>query len=99
MIDCYDKILNLYHEKIEHNFMDIDDETWILNANYLRSFVNKLDKEIENYEKVKNCVLLLINLCFGIEDTDHYVNKGKSYKELSQLEKENYTTLLKAETN
>ena len=26
MIDCYDKILSLYHEKLEHNFMDIDDE-------------------------------------------------------------------------
>lgn len=99
MNDCYDKILTLYHEKLGENIVEINNETWVLNSDYLRKIVDQLDNKINNYEKMKNCLILLINLCFGIEDPDHYTSKGKSFKDLSNSEKEDYKTLLKTETN
>ncbi|MBY9007319.1 MAG: hypothetical protein KGD63_11235 [Candidatus Lokiarchaeota archaeon] len=95
--DCYDRILNLYHERLEDNYFEISDETWVLNSNYLRELVNKLDKKINNYEKIKDCLLLLINLCFGVQKPNHYGKQGKSSNNLTNSEKENYRTLLKEE--
>ena len=97
MNDCYDRILGLYHEKIEDNHYEITDDIWTFNSNYLRKLVDKLNENMNNYEKVKNCLLLLINLCFGVEEADYYGKQGKSSKHLSVSEKENYRSLLKEE--
>ena len=70
-----------------------------LDSNYLRKIIDQLDKKIDNYEKIRNCLLILINLCFDIEEPDHYTSKGKAPKELSNSEIKDYKMLLKGETN
>ncbi len=95
--DCYDQILKYYYGKLKDNYFEINDETWIYNANYLRKLVNKLDKKINNYEKIKNCLLLLINLCFDVDEPVFFGTQGKSSEDLTNSEKEDYKTVLKEE--
>ncbi|TXT62500.1 MAG: hypothetical protein BAJALOKI1v1_920009 [Promethearchaeota archaeon] len=95
--DCIDKILDYYNEHQEEVQFDVDGEKWIHNSECLMKLMNQLDKNMENYNKIKNCLILLINLCFDVEDADLYQGRGKSAKDLTVSEKQNYKTLLKEE--
>lgn len=96
--DCFDQILKFYRDiKDKEQFGEINQEKWLLNSKYLVKLMKHLDKSVDNYERVKNCLLFLMNLCFDIDQPDHYHTKGKSPKELSEQEKQNYKGLLKTE--
>lgn len=95
--DCVDVILKYYDEKCKDDRFKVDNDIWIRNASYLRKLVNRLETGEKNYNRVKNCLILLINLCFGLEDADIYDSRGKSSKVLTNSEKEDYRTLLREE--
>ncbi|MHA1726422.1 MAG: hypothetical protein ACTSXH_16560 [Promethearchaeota archaeon] len=60
-------------------------DIWI--GRYLVKLMEKIDKEEHEMEKkyllVRNCLILLINLFFGIKYPDHYHAVGKPVNELS----------------
>ena len=58
-----------------------------------------LDKEISNAIHVRNCLILLVNLCFNPESPDFSYNRGKSPSELSQDERFEMQELLRCEIN
>jgi len=97
MEDCFDEILKFYEETVQEEFFEVEKEKWLYNSKYLINLMKHLDKESNNYERVKNCILFLMNLCFDLKDPDHYHSKGKSTEELTKTEKENYKILLKTE--
>jgi hypothetical protein len=95
--DCIDKILDFYNKQQENVHFDVESEKWIRNSEYLMKLMDALDKKMENYDKIRNCLVLLINLCFDVENADMYGSKGKSAKDLTHFEKQKYKTLLKEE--
>lgn len=90
-------ILKYYKEHCQEDKFEVDNEVWIRNAGYLQKLMKRLDEGIENYNRIKNCLILLINLCFGIDKADIYDSKGKLAEDLSNLEKEHYRSLLREE--
>jgi len=97
MANCIDEILEFYSKSTDNNFKDFNREKWLHNSKYLMKLMKRLDKESDNYESIKNCIIFLMNLCFDIEEIDHYHTKGRSIKELTEGEKEDYKILLKVE--
>lgn len=93
-MDCYDKILRFYEEN--------EAGEALIAKVWLNKFLVELMAALEdgtNETRIRNCLILLINLCFGIEYPDHYHTKGKSDKKLSDNEKELLNSLLRSEMN
>ena len=87
MADCFDKILEIY------------ENSEVKRYKALISLMKDLDKEISNAIRVRNCLLLLVNLCFNPESPDFSYNKGKSPRELSKDETFEMHELLRCEFN
>jgi hypothetical protein len=87
MADCFDKILDIY------------ENSEVKRYKALISLMKDLDKEISNAIRVRNCLLLLVNLCFNPESPDFSYNRGKSPHELSKDETIAMHELLKFEIN
>ncbi len=85
MADCLDEILDIYGNSEVNRYK------------ILISLMKDLDKELSNAIRVRNCLLLLINLFFNPESPDYAYNKGKSPPELSQYEKHEMLELLRCE--
>ena len=87
MADCIDKIL------------EICENSEIKRYKALIKLMQDLDKEISNAIRVRNCLILLVNLCFNPDSPDYAYNKGKSSESLSGEEKVEMLELLKCEFN
>jgi len=87
MADCIDKIL------------EICDNSEIKRYKALIKLMQELDNEIANTMRVRNCLILLVNLCFNSDSPDYAYNKGKSPKVLSKQEKGEMQELLRCEFN
>ncbi len=87
MADCVDKIL------------EICENSEIKRYQALIKLMQELDKDISNAIRVRNCLILLVNLCFNPEAPDYSYNKGKSTHDLSEHEKFEMNELLKCELN
>jgi hypothetical protein len=87
MADCLDKILK------------ICENSEVKRYQALINLMKDLDKEISNAIRVRNCLILLVNLCFNPESPDYAYNKGKSSRDLSQQEKHQMRELLRCEIN
>ena len=87
MADCFDKILDIYTNSEVKRYKA------------LIKLMKDLDKEISNAIRVRNCLILLVNLCFNPEAPDYAYNKGKSPQELSQQERVEMQELLRCEFN
>ena len=85
--DCLDKVLKV-HESSE-----------ITKYFTLIEIMNENKGNLFNSLKLRNCLLLLINLCFRIEDPDYSYNKGKLKDNLTQHEKNELCEILKMELN
>ncbi|MFX0105902.1 MAG: hypothetical protein ACFE75_10455 [Candidatus Hodarchaeota archaeon] len=85
MTDCFDKILDIYTNSEVKRYKA------------LIKLMKDLDKEISNALRVRNCLILLVNLCFNPESPDYAYNKGKSPQELSEQEKFEMLELLRFE--
>jgi len=87
MADCFDKILEIY------------ENSEVKRYKALIKLMTDLDKEISNAIRVRNCLILLVNLCFNPESPDFSYNRGKSPRELSKNERFEMHELLKCEFN
>ncbi len=87
MADCFDKILEIY------------ENSEVKRYKALINLMKDLDKEISNAIRVRNCLILLVNLCFNPESPDFSYNRGKSPRELSKEETFEMHKLLKCEFN
>ncbi|TKJ23899.1 MAG: hypothetical protein CEE43_01675 [Promethearchaeota archaeon Loki_b32] len=87
MADCFDKIL------------EICENSEIKRYKALIKLMQDLDKEISNAIRVRNCLILLVNLCFNPDSPDYAYNKGKSSESLSAEERVEMLELLKCEFN
>ncbi len=87
MADCFDKILEIYENSEVKRFKA------------LIKLMKDLDKEISNAIRVRNCLILLVNLCFSPESPDFSYNRGKSPHELSKDETCEMHELLRSEFN
>jgi len=87
MADCIDKIL------------EICENSEIKRYQALIELMKDLDKEISNAIRVRNCLILLVNLCFNPDSPDYAYNKGKKPKALSGQEKIQMLELLRCEFN
>ena len=87
MADCFDKILDIYTNSEVKRYKA------------LIKLMKDLDKEITNAIRVRNCLILLVNLCFNPESPDYTYNKGKSPPELSEQERSEMQELLRCEFN
>ena len=85
--DCLDKVLKV-HEANE-----------IAKYFALIEIMDEAKRDSSNRLKTRNCLLLLINLCFEINDPDYIFNKGKLKNDLTQLEKCELLDILKYEFN
>ena len=50
-----------------------------------------------NYLRIRNCLLLLVNLFFDKEHPDHYHTKGNSSKNLSKHDRLQFEKLIRKE--
>ncbi|MFX1502050.1 MAG: hypothetical protein ACFFDH_13890 [Promethearchaeota archaeon] len=87
MADCIDKIL------------EVCDNSEIKRYEALIKLMESLDKEISDAIRIKNCLILLINLCFNPNSPDYAYNRGKTSKILSGEEKIMMQELLRSEFN
>lgn len=87
MADCIDKILK------------ICENSEVKRYQALIKLMQDLDKEISNAIRIRNCLILLVNLCFNPESPDYAYNKGKVPKALSEQEKMEMRELLRCEFN
>lgn len=95
-MDCLDEILN-HHEKMK-SLNSKTTRNWINSV--LIDLMQELEEETPNFKKflkVRNCLILLINLFFDIDYPDHFHKKGKSILELSNEERTKCINVLKLE--
>ena len=91
-MDCLDKILNFNKSKEIKESQEIKIRLY----QFLIQLMDDL-KNPENIDRVKNCMILLINLFFDVDLIDHYQSRGKSNKELSKNESKEMCELLRHE--
>ena len=93
-MNCINKILEYYYEKGRVKDLN-SDSVKIWYSNMLRELMTQ-DLTVEKeFLRVKNCLILLINLFTGISEIDHYNLKGKASKELSKLERNKMNEAIK----
>jgi hypothetical protein len=89
-MDCIDKILDFYDKRNSHELRDIKIRLGKILIKLMDDLVNP-----KNFERVQNCLILMINLFFDIEPPDHYHTQGKSRSELSDDELNKVNEMLK----
>lgn len=96
-MDCINQILSFYKDnESKENRESQEVRVWSLNA--VRRLMESLNSE-EDHLRVKNCLLLVLNLFFNLESPDNLSNKGKSAKDLSNTERRQMCDALKMELN
>ncbi|MHA1489999.1 MAG: hypothetical protein ACTSRI_10115 [Promethearchaeota archaeon] len=96
MNDCFDDILENFYQKKEL-YKSLQGKIWV--SNVLLKLMKDLEEKPASYLRIRNCLIFLLNLCLDIDSPDHCHSKGKSMKELTELEKNNLLDLLKIEFN
>jgi len=97
--NCVDEILDFYKDENFQEYHPRNKELWIKNALYLTQLMKSMKKNTKDYLRVKNCLLLLINLCFGINEPDYTYEQGKPSENLENSEKDLFLGVLRAELN
>lgn len=92
-MDCYDKILQTYNKKDNIG----TDSLKIWRAKALIKLMAMLKDNREDNLKIKNCMILLINLLFDIDSPDYCTELGMNKTRLSQGQMEELKSLLKKE--
>ena len=94
-MDCINQILNFYSDiKSKGSQESQEVKIWSLNA--VRRLMEGLNDE-NDHLRVKNCLLLVINLFFNLESPDVLYNKGKSSRDLSNKERSSMCDALRME--
>jgi len=93
-MDCLDEILIYYENRESHKSRAI--KTWI--SHILVDLMRDLEgDDPHNYLRVRNCLLLLVNLFFDIESPDHYHSQGIPIHQITEKDKIKFIEILKSE--
>ena len=84
-MDCYDEILNIYHEKDRIN----------KSIKYLIELINKKSKRLTELQ-FKNCIILTLAIRYP-NFIDPYLSRGKEISNIDDNNKKWLNTLLKSE--
>ena len=96
-MDCINQILSFYNDNESKENQDSQEvQVWSLNA--VRRLMESLNSEKDNL-RVKNCLLLMLNLFFNLDSPDNLCNKGKSSKDLSNTERRQMCDSIKMALN
>ncbi|MFX0042431.1 MAG: hypothetical protein ACFE8L_05935 [Candidatus Hodarchaeota archaeon] len=87
MADCIKKILEIYDRSETTKYF------------ILIKLMRDLKENSSDILKIRDCLLLLINLCFDLGCPDDFNNKGKRVHQLSEKEKSQMCNILKIELN
>lgn len=82
-VDCFDKILKIYHNPSSDKFR----------------LLIELVKDLRNPLELRNCLLFFNMLCLNNKEPDYSFNKGKTKERLTQYEKWKMHELLKVEVH
>ena len=95
-MDCYDRILG-YYQEIDEDFDSEGVKAWL--GKFLVQLMAEFGRS-PDYLRVRNCLILLVNLFFKQVDVpDHYHKQGTSMKKLNSKDKQELESLLRAEFN
>ncbi|MFX1340112.1 MAG: hypothetical protein ACFFDK_15985 [Promethearchaeota archaeon] len=95
-MDCLDEILIYYENRENQKSRAI--KIWI--NHILVDLMGDLEeKNPENYLRVRNCLLLLVNLFFDIDYPDRYHSQGVPIHKITKKERIKYIDILKSEIN
>ena len=93
-MDCLDEILIHYENKETQRSREI--KTWI--SHLLVDLMRDLEgNSQESNLRVRNCLLLLLNLFFDVENPDHYHSQGVPINEITEKERQKCIEILKSE--
>jgi len=93
---CLNEILDYYGNK--ETLKSQATQIWI--NHMLINLMGNLEKDNpKNYLKVRNCLILLVNLFFNIEHPDHYHSIGIPIQKISNKERKEVIEILKSEFN
>ncbi|MGV9204355.1 MAG: hypothetical protein ACOC44_10110 [Promethearchaeia archaeon] len=94
-MDCYDRILTTYKQRanIGSEYFNI----WKSKA--LIKLMSNLRENKSETLKIKNCLIVLINLLYNVNSPDYCTEIGKDKNQLTKEEKKNLEKLLKQEFN
>jgi len=87
MDDCFDKIL------------EANSNSEVAKYKVIIELMKDLEDELTNALRVRNCLLLLLNLSLNEGYGDYFDTRGKKPKELTENEKFNMYELLRGELN
>lgn len=94
-MDCIAQIMEFYHNKAKENLNPIQFNKVYLSTLLIRVMKNFNGKATkEEYLRLQNCLVLLINLFSNNDGPDHYNKKGKGVNKLSEAEKDLYKEIL-----
>ena len=94
-MDCLTRVLEFYDKKEKEGLNQSDlNRLWL--SNLLIKIMSKFNGN-SNSSELRNCLILLVNLFDNNNGADHYTNKGKSLKELSQGEKSTFKQIMAEE--
>jgi hypothetical protein len=96
-MDCINQILSFYND-VERKANQESQEVRAWSYNTMRRLMESLNSE-EDHLRVKNCLLLVLNLFFNLEPPDDLSNKGKSAKDLSNTERRQMCDSIKMALN
>lgn len=94
-MNCIDKILSFYKDKDVQE----EQEVKVKIGKILIELMEDLKEPERNYLRVRNCLILLINLFLDVESVDRFHMQGKSRDDLSEEETKTLSELLKSEVN
>jgi hypothetical protein len=93
-MNCLNEILNYYENK--DTLKSQATKTWI--SHILINLMGDLEEDNpKNYLRVRNCLILLINLFFNIDNPDHYHSIGIPVQKISNKERKEVNEILKSE--
>ena len=91
-MDCYDAILKNYEAQLEIE----KSRVWI--GKILIKLMDDFTQDTSDQLRIRNCLILLVNLFFNVNGPDHYHKKGKGIADLSKEEKAQFDEMLKSVT-
>ena len=96
-MDCINQILSFYKDTESKDNQE-SQEVEIWSSRTLMRLMESLNSE-KDHLRVKNCLLLVLNLFFNLDSPDNLCNKGKSSKDLSNTERRQMCDSIKMALN
>ena len=93
-MDCVDEILIYYENKEIHQSRAI--KNWI--SHILVDLMRDLEEDDpQSNLRVRNCLLLIVNLFFDVDNPDHYHSQGIPIHEITEKDRVKFIEILKSE--